>query len=196
MLLLNLYGVDMSTSGLIVQAQSREKIFADKLVAFALRPNRIRNSNLWDIAWLHQEAKEIWKALATGLVVGSVCASATAFALAKYLGASQATLLSLLPKSVTAPIAMGISESIGSIPTLSAVFCILTGIIGAASGKVIFDAIGIKDMAIRGFALGAQAHGIGTARAYFVSQDAGAFAGLAMGLHGLIAAILMPYLFR
>jgi hypothetical protein len=58
MLLLNLYGVDMSTSGLIVQAQSRKKIFADKLVAFALRPNRIRNSNLWDIAWLHQEAKE------------------------------------------------------------------------------------------------------------------------------------------
>jgi putative effector of murein hydrolase len=196
MVLLNPYGVDMSTSGLIVQAQSREEIFADKLVAFALRPNRIRNSDLWDIAWLHQEAKEIWKALATGLVVGSVCASATAFALAKYLGASQATLLSLLPKSVTAPIAMGISESIGGIPTLSAVFCILTGIIGAASGKVIFDAIGIKDMAIRGFALGAQAHGIGTARAYFVSQDAGAFAGLAMGLHGLIAAILMPYMFR
>jgi putative effector of murein hydrolase len=91
---------------------------------------------------------------------------------------------------------MGISESIGGIPTLSAVFCILTGIIGAASGKVIFDAIGIKDMAIRGFALGAQAHGIGTARAYFVSQDAGAFAGLAMGLHGLIAAILMPYMVR
>jgi predicted murein hydrolase (TIGR00659 family) len=140
--------------------------------------------------------KKTWKALATGLVVGSVCASATAFALAKYLGASQATLLSLLPKSVTAPIAMGISESIGGIPTLSAVFCILTGIIGAASGKVIFDAIGIKDMAIRGFALGAQAHGIGTARAYFVSQDAGAFAGLAMGLHGLIAAILMPYMVR
>jgi predicted nucleotidyltransferase component of viral defense system len=56
MLLLNPYGVDMGTSGLIVQAQSRAEIFADKLVAFALRPNRIKNRDLWDIAWLHQEA--------------------------------------------------------------------------------------------------------------------------------------------
>jgi predicted murein hydrolase (TIGR00659 family) len=140
--------------------------------------------------------KKTWKALAAGLIAGSVCASITAFALAKYLGASQSTLLSLLPKSVTAPIAMGISEAVGGIPTLSAVFCILTGIIGAASGKVIFDTMGIKNMSVRGFALGAQAHGIGTARAYFVSEEAGAFAGLAMGLHGLIAAILMPYLFK
>jgi predicted nucleotidyltransferase component of viral defense system len=56
MLLLNPYGVDMGTSGLIVQAQSRAEIFSDKLVAFALRPNRIKNRDLWDIAWLHQEA--------------------------------------------------------------------------------------------------------------------------------------------
>jgi predicted nucleotidyltransferase component of viral defense system len=56
MLLLNPYGVDMGTSGLIVQAQSRAEIFADKLVAFALRPNRIKNRDLWDMAWLHQEA--------------------------------------------------------------------------------------------------------------------------------------------
>jgi predicted nucleotidyltransferase component of viral defense system len=56
MLLLNPYGVDMGTGGLIVQAQSREEIFADKLVAFALRPDRIKNRDLWDIAWLHQEA--------------------------------------------------------------------------------------------------------------------------------------------
>ena len=55
MALLNPYGVEMGTSGLILQAQSREEIFADKLVAFALRPNRIKNRDLWDIAWLHQQ---------------------------------------------------------------------------------------------------------------------------------------------
>ena len=55
MLLLNPYGVEMGTSGLFVQAQSREEIFADKLVAFALRPNRIKNRDLWDIGWLHQQ---------------------------------------------------------------------------------------------------------------------------------------------
>jgi predicted nucleotidyltransferase component of viral defense system len=56
MMLLNLYGVEMGTSGLILQAESREEIFADKLVAFALRPNRIKYRDLWDIAWLHQQA--------------------------------------------------------------------------------------------------------------------------------------------
>lgn len=55
MMLLNLYGVEMGTSGLILQAQSREEIFADKLIAFALRANRIKNRDLWDIAWLHQQ---------------------------------------------------------------------------------------------------------------------------------------------
>jgi predicted nucleotidyltransferase component of viral defense system len=54
MVLLNPYGVEMGTSGLILQAQSREEIFTDKLVAFALRPNRLKNRDLWDIAWLHQ----------------------------------------------------------------------------------------------------------------------------------------------
>lgn len=55
MVLLNPYGVEMGTSGLILQAQTREEIFADKLVAFALRPNRLKNRDLWDIAWLHQQ---------------------------------------------------------------------------------------------------------------------------------------------
>lgn len=55
MLLLNPYGIEMGTSGLWVQAQSREEIFADKLLAFALRPNRLKNRDLWDIAWLYQQ---------------------------------------------------------------------------------------------------------------------------------------------
>lgn len=55
MMLLNPYGVDMGTGGLIIQAQSREEIYADKLLAFALRPNRIKYRDLWDIMWLHQQ---------------------------------------------------------------------------------------------------------------------------------------------
>jgi predicted nucleotidyltransferase component of viral defense system len=55
MLLINPYGVDMGTNGLVIQAQSREEIYADKLLAFALRPNRIKYRDLWDISWLHQQ---------------------------------------------------------------------------------------------------------------------------------------------
>ncbi len=55
MMLRNHYGVDMGTGGLVLQAQSREEILADKLLAFALRPNRLKNRDVWDMAWLHQQ---------------------------------------------------------------------------------------------------------------------------------------------
>lgn len=59
MMLRNLYGVDMGTSGLILQAQSREEILTDKIVALALRPNRMKNRDLWDIVWLKQQGVEL-----------------------------------------------------------------------------------------------------------------------------------------
>lgn len=132
-------------------------------------------------------------ALCVGLIAGASATLLAALALATLLGASPSTIASLIPKAVTAPIAMGISEAIGGVPTLSAVFCIVTGIVGAASGKIIFDALGIKSMTIRGFSLGANAHGIGTARAYLVSAEAGAFAGLALGMHGIVASLALPW---
>jgi len=59
MMLRTLYGVDLGTSGLILQAQSREEILADKIVAVALRENRLKNRDLWDIAWLAQQGVEL-----------------------------------------------------------------------------------------------------------------------------------------
>lgn len=126
------------------------------------------------------------------LVAGSMVALVSVVAIAHGLGASSATLYSLVPKSVTAPIAMGIAEKIGGLPALAAVFAVTTGILGAALGKFVLDACRIADWRARGFALGLAAHGIGTARAFQVNADAGAFAGLAFALHGLLAAILFP----
>jgi predicted murein hydrolase (TIGR00659 family) len=134
------------------------------------------------------------KALIAGLVVGGFASAGTAVGVAWLLGAQPGTLRSLVPKSVTAPIAMGVSEAIGGIPTLTAVFCIVTGVIGAMIGKFIFDALGVRSLELRGFALGLNAHGIGTARAYSVSPEAGAYAALALGLHGVVAAVLVPIL--
>ena len=109
-------------------------------------------------------------------------------------------MLSLAPKSVTAPVAMGIAEKIGGIPALSAVFAVLTGMIGALSGKYLFDALRIANdaagYAARGFSLGTAAHGIGAARALHVDADAGAYAGLALGMQVVLAALLMPLMFR
>ncbi len=132
--------------------------------------------------------------IAAALVAGSVTAIVTAIGLAWALGASPQTVASLAPKSVTTPIAMGIAEAIGGIPTLTAVLVILTGVIGAMSVTPLMNALGVRDFAARGFAAGVASHGIGTARAFQVSEIAGTFAGLGMALNGLLTAILAPML--
>ena len=108
--------------------------------------------------------------------------------------------MSLLPKSVTAPVAMGIAEKIGGIPALAAVFAVVTGLVGALAGKYLFDALRIQTdptgWAARGFALGTAAHGLGAARALQVNENAGAYAGLALGLQVVLASLLMPLAVR
>ncbi|MBN8454513.1 LrgB family protein [Accumulibacter sp.] len=132
--------------------------------------------------------------LLLALVIGSLTAALSAVAIGALLGASRATLLSLAPKSVTTPIAMGIAERIGGLPSLTAVLVILTGVLGAILARYIYRALHIDDDAQRGFALGIAAHGIGTARAFQESEQMGAFAALAMGLNGLLTAVLLPLL--
>ena len=138
--------------------------------------------------------KKLALPLAVALLAGSVTAIVSALGIAWALGAADSTLLSLAPKSVTAPIAMGIAEKIGGIPSLTAVLVIMTGVSGAMMAKYVLDALRITDHGVRGFAVGIAAHGIGTARAFQVSEQAGAFAGLGMGLNGLVTALLVPLL--
>lgn len=135
-------------------------------------------------------------AILVSLLAGSLTAAISAVGIAAVLGASEETLVSLAPKSVTAPVAMGISEQLGGLPSLTAVLVILTGILGAALGPLLLNLMGIKDMAARGLAIGTASHGIGTARALQVSELAGAFSGLAMGLNALATAILLPLVWR
>lgn len=134
--------------------------------------------------------------LGGALLAGSVVAAVSAVGIGWALGASRETLLSLAPKSVTAPIAMGIAEKLGGLPSLTAVLVVCTGILGAVLARGTLNLLRIHDHAVRGFAVGVAAHGIGTARAFQVSETMGAFAGLAMGLNGLLTAFLFPLLAR
>jgi predicted murein hydrolase (TIGR00659 family) len=131
-------------------------------------------------------------AIAVSLLTGAGFAAASAMGIAWALGAGRETIISIGPKSVTAPVAMGISENLGGLPSLTAVLVIATGILGAALGPLVLNLAGVKDWAARGFAMGTGAHGIGTARALQVNEVAGAFSGLAMGLNALATAILLP----
>lgn len=141
-----------------------------------------------------RRVKAIFLPVAAALLAGSLAAILSAMAVGKWFGASLPTLLSLAPKSVTTPIAMGIAERIGGIPSLTAVLVIITGILGAIGARFLFDILKLHDPAVRGLAMGVASHGIGTARAFQVSEQTGAFAALAMGLNGLLTALLVPAL--
>jgi predicted murein hydrolase (TIGR00659 family) len=133
--------------------------------------------------------------IAVGLAIGLPVGVLSAVGLAWVLGARPQTILSLVPKSVTAGIAMGISEEIGGLQTLTIVLVIMTGITGAVLGPIVARFARIEDPRVIGLAIGIASHGIGTARALQISEVAGAFAGLGMGLNGVLTAILLPLIF-
>ena len=129
-------------------------------------------------------------------LAGGGAAATTAIGLGVVLDLPDEVLRSLIPKSVTAPVAMGLADRLGGVPAMAAVFAVLTGMVGAVSAKALFGLLRIDDWSVRGFALGTTSHGIGAARAMQVHPDAGAYAGLAMALQVLMASLWMPWLAR
>ena len=132
--------------------------------------------------------------LAAALLLGCVTAIVSAVAIAVMFGATPELAATLGPKSATSPIAMAVSERLGGIPALTAALVIGTGVFGAVVARYVFAALRITSPAACGFALGLASHGVGTARAFQVSAEMGAFAGLAMGLNGAMTALLAPWL--
>lgn len=143
-----------------------------------------------------EKVRHSFWAILCALLAGSLAAIVSAVGIAAVMGASRETLVSLAPKSVTAPVAMGIAEKLGGLPSLTAVLVITTGVLGAALGSALFKRLGIRDPRAQGLALGVTSHGIGTARALQLGEVAGAFSALAMGLNALATAVLLPLLYR
>lgn len=138
--------------------------------------------------------RALWLPVTISIFSGVVIAAGSSIGLARLLGGSVEIQMSLAPKSATAPVAMGISETIGGIPSLTAVLVVVTGIVGAVTGTKLFEWMGIKDDSVKGIAMGVAAHGIGTARSFQVSNQMGAFSGLAMALSAFATALLVPWL--
>ena len=146
--------------------------------------------------WLRRaEVRNRGVALTLASLAGGLAAAGSAVAIGWAFGMPLDVLRSLAPKSVTAPVAMGIAERLGGVPALAAVFAVLTGMVGALSAKYLFDLLRIESWAVRGFSIGTASHGIGAARALQVHPSAGAYAGIALGLQVVLASLLMPFLF-
>jgi predicted murein hydrolase (TIGR00659 family) len=191
-----LWTVVFLASGLLVSGIPYPTYFAGaQFIHFLLGPAVVALA--WPLWQRRTELRQRWGRLLMAALAGGLAASGSALAMAWAFGLPVEVMLSLVPKSVTAPVAMGIAEKIGGIPALAAVFAVITGLVGALAGKYLFDALRIpttqKGWAARGFALGTAAHGIGAARALQVNADAGAYAALALGLQVVLASLLMPF---
>lgn len=128
----------------------------------------------------------------TSLFIGSIVGILSVMLILKTMGVTEVIQMSLAPKSVTTPIAIGISELAGGVPSLTAVVVVAVGIFGSVIGPFILKILGIRSKIAKGLALGASAHGIGTARAIEMGAIEGAISGLAIGLMGIFTAILIP----
>lgn len=126
------------------------------------------------------------------LLVGSATAIVSVMVFAEAAGLPRDIVLALAPKSVTAGVAMGISETLGANPAITVIATVLTGVMGAIVVTPTMNRLGITDFRARGFAAGLASHGIGTARAFQVDEVAGVFAGIAMGLNALVTSLLVP----
>ncbi|OCT15529.1 murein hydrolase effector protein LrgB [Paenibacillus pectinilyticus] len=142
---------------------------------------------------LYKHAGLIRKQL-TGILIavtlGSLAGIASAAALVGLLGGSREILLSMLPKSVSSPIALEISRHLGGLPELTAVLTVLTGLFGSMFGRKLLTWLGFRDALSIGIAIGTAAHGIGTARLIKDSEIEGSMSGFAMGAAGIITSIL------
>ncbi len=192
-----MWSVVVLAGGLIATGVPYPTYFAGaQFIHFLLGPAVVALA--WPLWQRRVELKQRWGRLVVAALAGGTVASGSAVLMAWGFGLPAEVVLALAPKSVTAPVAMGIADKLGGVAALAAIFAVITGLVGAIAGKYLFDALRIpttqKGWAERGFALGTAAHGIGAARALQVNADAGAYAALALGLQVVLATLLMPLL--
>ena len=161
------------------------------LIDFMLGPSVVALGYALYTQVAHIKANAV--SILTSLFVGSVTGIGSVLILAKMLGSSKVLAITLAPKSVTTPIAIAISERFGGIPSLTAVVVISVGIVGGIAGPWILRVLKVDSKIAVGLALGASAHGLGTARAMELGAIEGAIGGLAIGLTGLITALIAPF---
>lgn len=146
---------------------------------------------------LHHEARLVRRAalpIVAGIALGCVTSILVAFWVTFLLSGDSDLALSMAPKSATTPVSIALAASFGGVPSLTAVFTIIAGVLGAVVGPAVLTALRFRDLRVRGLAIGAASHGIGTSRALQEHSTEGAFSGLAMGLNALATALAMPLL--
>ncbi len=138
--------------------------------------------------------KRNWLPILAGCVAGSLTSMGSVFLLCRLFGLDEAMTYSLLPKSVTTPIAVGIAESHGGISSITVAAVILTGIMGSILAPFLIRIFRVKDAMTAGLAIGACSHAVGTSKAIEIGETEGAMSGLAIGICGIVTVVFAMFL--
>ncbi len=165
-----------------------------KIVVFFLKPAVVA---MGVPLYLHLEKiKKQTFIIVFSQLTGSIVGILSVVVIAKLLGASKQIILSLAPKSVTAPIAIEVSSITGGIPSLTAAVVIIVGIFGSIFGYSILKIARVTNPISQSLAMGTAAHGIGTSRSIAISANYGAYSSLGLLLNGIFTAALTPYILK
>lgn len=134
--------------------------------------------------------KQNYKAVLLGLLAGTVTSLTTVFVLAKLFDLSHEEYVTLLPKSITTAIGMGVSEELGGYVTITVAVIIITGVLGNMFGEQICKLFRITEPISKGLAFGASSHAIGTAKALEIGEVEGAMSSLAIAVSGIFTVVL------
>ena len=137
--------------------------------------------------------KKHWKAVIGGLVAGVISSLTSVLGLSVLFGLTHEQYVSLLPKSITTAIGMGVSEELGGIVTLTMASIILTGVLGAVIGEAVCKLFRIRNRVAVGLSFGASAHAIGTSRALEIGEVEGAMSSLAIAVSGLLTVTVISF---
>ncbi len=136
--------------------------------------------------------KDNFAAVAGGIFSGVLASAFSIFVLSKLFGLNHEYYVTLLPKSITTAIGMGVSEEAGGIVALTVVSIVITGILGNVIGETVFKIFKITSPIAKGLALGTSAHAIGTSRALELGEVEGAMGSLAIAVAGLMTVAVVP----
>ncbi len=148
---------------------------------------------------LYEQLRQIathWKSILLITTSASVFSMLTGALLALVLGATPEIVATVLPKSVTTPIAMAIAGNIGGVPAVAAVGVIVAGLQGSIFGYVLLKKIGIKQAEAIGLSVGSVSHALGTVSCMEADAKAGSYSSIALVLCGIISSILAPIIFK
>lgn len=138
--------------------------------------------------------KEYWLPILTGCVAGSVASMACVYGMCRLFGLDERLTVSLIPKSVTTPIALSISQANGGVASITVVAVIFTGILGSILAPALLKVFRVTDSVAAGLAIGACSHAVGTSKAVEIGEVEGAMSGLAIGICGIVTVVISMFI--